>query len=383
MRNKLVLPLLGLLLGALIVGLAYQAWQAAPAAAQTRPIVWKMQTSFAAGTPLDLSFSALAKKVEEMSGGRLKWEVLPAGAIVAAFEVLDAVNRGILDGGGTVPAYWVGKSRAISLFGTGPSYGLNANELLAWEWYGGGQQLYNDLLQKKLGFNVVAFHFGPMPTQPLGWFRKPVRSLADIKGIKYRTVGLAADMYKAMGLAVVTLPGGEIIPALERGVIDAAEFNNPTDDKRLGFADVASYYVTRSFHQPVEYLEVIINKSKWDALPADLQAVVRYAVMAESADFTWRLLHSNAQDFDELVNQRGVKVIWAPEDILRAQLDAWDQVVARYSAEDPEFARIAGEIRKWASKVVPLRVSIQVDNRIAYEKYWKKEWEGKIFETFP
>ena len=176
-----------------------------------------------------------AKKVNDMTGGRLKIEVLPAGAVVKAFDLIDAVNKGTLDGGHGVAAYWYGKNTAYSLFGTGPSFGMDANMLLSWFEYGGGKQFYQDLHQNVMKFDVVGFIYGPMPTQPLGWFKKQVTSAADFKGLKYRTVGLSVDVFKEMGAAVVSLPGGEIVPALDRGLIDAAEFNNASSDRLLGF----------------------------------------------------------------------------------------------------------------------------------------------------
>lgn len=345
---------------------------AAPPAAQV--VTWKVQTAFPATSLAHISFVELAKKIEAMSGGRFKWEVLPGGAIVPAFEAADAAGKGVIDAAGYVPAYFVGKHAGASLFGTGPSFGMDANDLLAWEYYGGGWDLYQELLQKELKLNLVGFHFGPIPTQPLGWFRKPIRTADDMKGLKYRTVGLATEVYSQMGASVVSLPGGEIVPALERGVIDAAEWNNTTDDKNLGFPQVTKYYYLQSYHQPVEYLEILVNKDKWDALSPDLKNLVRYAIMAESADMQWRWIDLNSKDLIE-IQKLGVQIFMTPPDILKAQLDAWDKIIDKYTNDPqvgPFFKKVLDSQKAWASRVVPWKVQIYVPNVYAYEKYWKK-----------
>jgi TRAP-type mannitol/chloroaromatic compound transport system substrate-binding protein len=349
---------------------------AAPAPAARAPIVWRVQSTWSAADIFHQSFLDLAKKIDEMSEGRLKLEVLPAGAVVPAFELLDAVNRGALDGGHGVPAYWFGRHPAASLFGTGPSLGMDANDLLGWYYHGGGFDLYQELLQKEMGMKVVSFLYGPMPTQPFGWFKsKPITSAAELKGLKYRTVGLSAELFREMGAAVTILAGGEIVPAIERGVIDAAEYNNPTSDKILGFPDVAKVMMARSYHQPVESLELIIGKDKWDALPADLKAIVRYAVMAESADFSWKMLDRNSKDLEEMVERRGVRVVTTSPEILKVQLDTWDRIIDKHTKEPrtgPTFSKVLESQKAWAKRVVPLRQTIQVPNDMAYERYWKK-----------
>lgn len=389
--NKRVLPLIVALLMVGLLGFvtgcqeekaASPAPAAKPAAAPAAPapaaapIVWKAQSTWPAADIFHQSFLDLAKKIEEMSAGRLKLEILPSGAVVPTFEVLDAVNRGALDGGHGVPAYWFGRHPAASLFGTGPSFGMDANDLLGWFYYGGGFDFYQELVQKEMGMKVVSFLYGPMPTQPFGWFKKePIKSAADLKGLKYRTVGLSAELFREMGAAVTVLAGGEIVPAIERGTITAAEFNNPTSDKILGFPDVAKVLMVQSYHQPVESLELMINKDKWDALPADLKAVVRYAVMAESADFSWKMLDRNSKDLDEMVSRRGVQVVTTSPDILKIQLDTWDKIIDKYSKDakaGPFFSKVIASQKAWAKRVVPLRQQIQVPNDMAYNRYWKK-----------
>ncbi|MGQ0567925.1 MAG: TRAP transporter substrate-binding protein, partial [Armatimonadota bacterium] len=316
------------------------------------PIVWKIQSGFATRDELHVSFVDWAKKVDEMSGGRLKIDILPSGAVVGTFDIIDGVNRQVLDGGYAVPAYWFGRNVAFSLFGTGPSFGMDAIDILSWFYYGGGFDMYQDLLQREMRMNLVGFLLGPMPTQPFGWFRNPVLKAEQLKRTKYRTVGLSAELFKEMGASVVILPGGEIVPALERGVIDGAEFNNPTSDKALGFADVRKVYQLQSYHQPTESLEVLIHKSKWDPLPADLKAIVRGAIFAESADFQYKMIDRNSRDLEEFETKRGVRVFTTPKEVLEAQLDAWDKLIAKHSKENPTFAKILASQKAWAKRVV-------------------------------
>jgi TRAP-type mannitol/chloroaromatic compound transport system substrate-binding protein len=336
------------------------------------PITWKVQSGFATRDELNVSFVDWAKKVDEMAGGRLKIDVLPSGAVVGTFDIIDGVNRGVLDGGYAVPAYWYSRNPAFSLFGTGPSFGMDAVDVLSWFYYGGGFDMYQDLLQREMRMNVVGFLLGPMPTQPLGWFRTPIMNPDQLKRTKYRTVGLSADLFRELGASVVTLPGGEIVPALERGVIDGAEFNNPTSDMALGFADVRKVYMLQSYHQPVETLEFIINKGKWDPLPADLKAIVRGAVLAESADFQFKMIDRNSRDLEEFETKRGVRVFTTPRTVLEAQLNAWDKLIESNSRQNATFAKIVASQKEWAKRVVAWKLRVYVDNQPAFERYFKK-----------
>jgi TRAP-type mannitol/chloroaromatic compound transport system substrate-binding protein len=342
------------------------------ASAQTS-VTFKMQSTWPSKEIFHEIFEDWAKKVNDMSGGRLKIDILPAGAVVPAFELIEAVSRGTLDGGHGVPAYWFGRDRAASLFGTGPSFGLDAEGMLAWVHYGGGQELYNELLQQVLKFNVVSFFHGPMPTQPLGWFHKEIKAPEDLKDLRFRTVGLSATLFGEMGAAVKILPGGEIIPAMERGVLDAAEFNNTTSDKLLGFPDVRKTCMVQSYHQPCEYLELLVNKAKYDALPKDLQAIIKYAAMAQSADMTWKFYDRNSADMVELEEKRGVKFVITPKPVIEAQLKAWDKIISDESAKNPLFTKIIQSQRDWAARTVPWRQKIMVENNTAYDHYFQKK----------
>jgi TRAP-type mannitol/chloroaromatic compound transport system substrate-binding protein len=326
---------------------------------QQQVTTWKFQTSFGQRDLIHEMGVGWANKVQEMSGGRLKVDVLPAGAVVGAFDVIDGVHGGSLDAGMGVPAYWWGKKRAITLFGTGPNYGMDADGWLGWFYYGGGQELWTEFIQRKLNLNVVSFFFGPFPNQPLGWFKDEVRGPDDFKGLKFRAVGIAIDTYSALGATVIALPGGEVVPALERGTLDAAEFNNTTSDRTNGFQDVRKVLMTGSYHQPAEHPEVQINKSKYDALPKDLQAVVKYAAWAQSADMQWIFMDRNSKDYVEL-QKAGVRFIRTPRSVLEAQLRAWDEIIKKETAADPDFGRVLESQRAWAQRVSTWRAAVDM-----------------------
>ncbi len=249
-----------------------------------------------------------AKKVNDMTGGDLKIEVLPAGAVVPAFGLLDAVSKGTLDGGHGVLVYHYGKQNALALWGSGPAYGMDANTLLAWHKYGGGKELLNKLYAS-IGANVVSFPYGPMPTQPLGWFKKPITKTEDFKGLKFRTVGISIDVFTGLGAAVNALPGGEIVPAMDRGLLDAAEFNNASSDRLLGFADVSKVCMLQSYHQNAEQFEIMFNKTKYDALPEKMRAIIANAVEAASSDMSWKAIDRYSQDYIELQTKNNVQVL--------------------------------------------------------------------------
>ncbi len=344
---------------------------AMPQISRAETTVLKMQGSWGAGDIFNDYANEFVSRVNEMGGGRLKIQYLNAGAVVKAFEVQDAVNKGVLDAGHLVPAYWYGKNRAASLFGTGPCYGWDANQFLAW-FYGPGQKLYEELTQKVLGLNIVGWFLMPMPTQPLGWFKKEPKSPADLKGLKYRTVGLATNVMQAMGLKVTQLPGGEIIPAMEKGVIEAFEYNNPTSDRRFGAADVAKVYMLSSYHQPSEVLEIEFNKSKFDSLPKEQQAIIRHSVEAASSSNLWTAYEHYPKDLQALIHKDHVKVARTPESILKAQLDAWDKVVEQYDKQE-WFKKVTENQKAWAKDVTYYQLLNAHDTKLAYEHYFGKE----------
>jgi TRAP-type mannitol/chloroaromatic compound transport system substrate-binding protein len=334
------------------------------------PVVLKMQGAWGAKDIFNEMAEEYVKKVNEMAGGRLRIDYLVAGAVVKPFEVMDATSKGVLDGAHSVPVYWYGKSKVASLFGSGPINGMDAHQTIAWIYRGGGLALYNELLQK-LNLNVVGFFAMPMPTQPLGWFKKPIKSAAELKGLKYRTVGLAADLFQEMGAKVTQLPGGEIIPALERGVIDAFEFNNPTSDMRFGAQDVIKNYMMGSYHQAMEFFEIVFNKQKFNALPKDLQAILQYGVEAANSSNYWTAMDNYSRDLQDLVSKHKVAVIRTPKSIFEAQLKAWDVLTERLSKEDPFFAKVVESQRAFAKRVAYYIQLNEADYRLGYEHVFK------------
>jgi TRAP-type mannitol/chloroaromatic compound transport system substrate-binding protein len=306
------------------------------------------------------------KRVNEMAGGRLKIDYLLAGAVVKPFSVQDAVHEGVLDGAHTVPVYWYGKNKAASLFGSGPINGCNAEQTLSWIYQGGGLELYNELVQQILGLNIVGFFALPMPTQPLGWFKKKIESADDIKGLSYRTVGLAADLFQEMGASVKQLPGGEIIPAMEKGVIDAFEFNNPTSDSRFGAQDVSKIYMMGSYHQAMEFFEIMFNKTKYDSLPAEHQAILKYAAEAASTNNYAKAMDYYSADLQKLINEHGVQVHRTPDSVFDAQLKAWDTLTKNLT-QDAFFKKVVDSQQAWAKRVVYYAQLNTADFKRGYE----------------
>jgi len=310
-----------------------------------------------------------AKKVNDMTGGDLKIEVLPAGAVVPAFGLLDAVSKGVLDGGHGVLVYHYGKQTALALWGSGPGFAMDANMLLSWHRYGGGKELLAKLYES-IGANVVSFPYGPMPTQPFGWFKKPIAKPDDIKGLKFRTVGISIDVYTAQGAAVNALPGGEIVSAMDRGLLDAAEFNNATSDRVLGFPDVSKVCMLQSYHQNAEQFEITFNKDKYNALPDKMKAIIANAVDAASADMSWKAVDRYSKDYAELQTKDNVKFYKTPDAILKQQLEVYDEVVKKKSAENPLFKEILQSQIAFARRATQWEQDTVVSRRMAYDHYF-------------
>jgi TRAP-type mannitol/chloroaromatic compound transport system substrate-binding protein len=310
-----------------------------------------------------------AKKVNDMTGGDLKIEVLPAGAVVPAFGLLDAVSKGVLDGGHGVLVYHYGKQTALALWGSGPGFGMDALMLLSWHKYGGGKELLAKLYES-VGANVVSFPYGPMPTQPLGWFKKPITKAEDMKGLKYRTVGISIDVFTAMGAAVNALPGGEIVSAMDRGLLDAAEFNNASSDRALGFADVSKVCMLQSYHQNAEQFEITFNKTKYDGLPEKMRAIISNAVEAASADMSMKAIDRYSKDYVELQTKDNVKFYKTPDAILKQQLEIYDEVVKKKSAENPLFKEILQSQLAFAERTTRWEQDTVVSRKMAFDHYW-------------
>jgi len=304
-----------------------------------------------------------------MTGGDLKIEVLPAGAVVPAFGLLDAVSKGVLDGGHGVLVYHYGKQTALALWGSGPGFAMDANMLLSWHRYGGGKELLAKLYES-IGANVVSFPYGPMPTQPFGWFKKPIAKAEDIKGLKYRTVGISIDVFTAMGAAVNALPGGEIVSAMDRGLLDAAEFNNATSDRVLGFPDVSKVCMLQSYHQNAEQFEITFNKDKYNALPEKMKAIIANAVDAASAEMSWKAIDRYSKDYAEMQSKDNVKFYKTPDAILKQQLEVYDEVVKKKSAENPLFKEILQSQLAFAKRTTQWEQDTVVSRKMAYDHYW-------------
>ena len=343
---------------------------AAPAVVTAQsPVVIKMQTSWPA-SDIWMDFAReYITRVEAMSAGRITIDLQPAGAIVGAFQVMDAVHDGVIDAAHTVAAYWYGKHKGASFFGTGPVFGGDGTSMLGWFYKGGGQELYRELTQDILGLNVYGWFGFPMPAQPFGWFKDPVTTVADIQGFKYRTVGLAADLMQKLGMSVAQLPGGEIVPAMERGVIDAYEFNNPSSDLRFGSADVAKNYFLSSYHQASEAFEFLFNRDFFDNLDDDLKAILQYSVEAANTSNSYSALDNYSADLLRLENELGVTVHRTSTDILGAQIVAWDELIAELEADD-YMKRVMDSQRAWVERVSYYEIMNSPDYTLAYEHYF-------------
>jgi len=342
-----------------------------PMVSRAQTMVLKMQGSWGAKDIFNEYAEDYVKRVNEMGGGRLVIDYLVSGAVVKAFQVQDAVNKGVLDAAHSVSVYWYGKSKVASLFGTGPVFGQNAHQGLAWIYFGGGLELYNELL-KALGLNIVGFFSFPMPTQPLGWFKERITDAKQLVGLKYRTVGLAADLFQAMGTKVTQLPGGEIVPALERGVIEAFEFNNPTSDRSFGAQDVSKVYMLGSYHQAAEFFEIMFNRKKYNQLPAEHKAILRYAAEASSSYSYWRGQDRYSEDLLWLRDKAGVNIYRTPQSVMEEQLKAWDKILPNLE-KDPFFKKVVASQKAFAHRVAYYELLNSCDYKLAFNHYFPGE----------
>lgn len=358
-----------LAVGAATVGSAGAAIGAPAIVQSSKPIVLKFQSTWPTRDIFNEFAQDFAKKVNDMSGGELRIDVFPTNSVVPAFGIQNAVHKGLLDGGHGVPTYWHDRHPAFSLFGSGPSFGMSANQILAWMHYGGGDQLYNELVQKEMSLNIQGFLYGPLTAQPLGWFKKRIEGLGDLKDMRFRAVGLAAQVFQELGMNPTALQPADIVPWMDKGLIDAAEFNNPSSDRNLGFPNVASICMIRSFHQSAEVFEVIFNKDRFDALSFELRSIIKYALQASSADLSWKTADRFSRDFDEMRSKQGVRYLVTPDDILQAQLQAWRKIVTRESASSSIFRRIIESQKRFAKRVVGFELDVSPSSKMAYD-FW-------------
>jgi TRAP-type mannitol/chloroaromatic compound transport system substrate-binding protein len=343
---------------------------AAPSIAKAQgPISMRFQSTWPSKDIFHEYALDYAKKVNDMTGGDLKIEVLPAGAVVPAFGLLDAVSTGTLDGGHGVLVYHYAKQTALALWGSGPAYAMDANMLLAWHRYGGGKELLAKLYSS-IGANVVSFPYGPMPTQPLGWFKKPITKAEDFQGVKFRTVGISIDVFTGLGAAVNALPGGEIVSAMDRGLLDAAEFNNASSDRVLGFPDVSKVCMLQSYHQNAEQFEILFNKTKYDALPDKMKAIIANAAEAAGQEMSWKAIDRYSKDYEELQTKHNVKFYKTPDSVLQKQLDIYDQIVEKKSAENPLFKEIVASQLAFAKRATQWEQDTVVSRRMVYNHFF-------------
>jgi TRAP-type mannitol/chloroaromatic compound transport system substrate-binding protein len=286
------------------------------------------------------------------------------------------VSSGTLDGGHGVAVYHYGKAPALALWGSGPGFAMDANMLLAWHKYGGGKELL-DKLYGSIGANVRSFLYGPMPTQPLGWFKKPVTRPDDLKGVKFRTVGISIDVFTALGAAVNALPGGEIVAAMDRGLLDAAEFNNASSDRLLGFADVSKICMLQSYHQNAEQFEILFNKGKFDALPEKMRAIISNAVEAASQDMSWKAIDRYSKDYVEMQEKDKVRFYKTPDAVLQRQLEVYDEVVKKRAGESPVFKEIILSQIAFAERATRWEQDTVVNRRMAFDHYFGKNAAAK------
>lgn len=344
------------------------------ARAQT-PIRWRFQSTWPARFLYQEVAVDWTKKVDEMSGGMLKIEMMPAGSVVPALQIIDAANQGVLDGGHGLPGFWFGKNTAFGLYGAGPDFGMDGNQMLGWIEYGGGAELYAEI-QQSAKLNLKSFLLGPVPSEPMGWFNKEIRTVDDLKGLRFRTAGLAVDMFRELGMSPVQMAPPDIIPALDRGLLDAAEFASATDDRVMGFPDVAKFYLQKSYHMSNNICEVMINRRRYEALPEELKTVLKYAAQAATSDMHMKNMHRMSKDYLELQADGKVKTYSTPEPILKAQLEAWSKVIEKRSAENALFAKIIESQMAWARRVVYWHNEVTPSSDLAYAHYFKQGPKG-------
>lgn len=339
--------------------------------AQTTTI--KMQTAWSEEHIYQEMARQYAESVKAMSAGKIKITLYNTGAVVKTFQLQEAVHKGVLDGAHTVTAYWYGKHKAASLFGTGPIFGANALQLLAWIHRGGGKEFYRELVQDILNLNLVGFFTHPFPTQPLGWFKEEIRNIDQLKNLKYRTVGLAADVMQEMGLDVLQIPGNGIIPALERGALDAFEYANPTSDREFGAQKVSKFYMMGSYHQAAEFFEIIFNKDMFESLPKEHQAILEYAADAVNIYSYSLAIDRHSKDLELLMTEDGVNVYRTPQSIMDEQLKSWDKVLVDLM-KDPFFKKVVDSQKEWTKRVA----FYELINTADFKRAYMHHFPGKI-----
>ena len=353
-------------LGALAVSAALSI----PAMAQNK--VLKMQASWPASATIYDQFVHFTKRVEQMSGGRLKIEPMPGGQIVPPFEVLDATHKKVIDGAHSWPGYWVGRNKAAVLFTGGPGgpFGMDHIDYMSWMWHGGGFDMFQKFYRETLKMNVFSIPMHTASPQALGWFKKKIENVADFKGMRCPETGIAQEVFNEMGMRTINMPGGEIMPAAERGVIDCAEWVGGIEDLRFGFHTIWKFHYAPSLHEPVSIGELMINGDVWKDLSPDLQEIVKGAAW-ETLFWYWaKWQRMNAEALEEFKTKHGVNVVTTPPEIHQEFLAAWDRVAKRESDKNPIFKEVYESLRKWASVTVPAKRQYFPAYSVAADYYW-------------
>ena len=338
----------------------------------------KMQASWPTTLTLYDNFKMFADRMDKMTGGRVKIETMPAGTIVPAFEVLDATNKKVIDGHHSWAGYWVGKNKTGILFTGGPggTFGMDYIDVIGWLYHGGGLELYQQYYKEVLKLDVVPIPVLPAGPQAFGWFKRPIKNLADFKGLKCRQTGIAAEIFTEMGMRIVNMPGGEIMPAAERGVIDCAEWVGGVEDLRFGFHNIWKYHYTPSLHEVVTIGEVVFNGDVWRKLPPDVQEIAK-AAATETLVKWWALWQKqNADAIEELQTKHKVQILKTPDDIMIDFLKAWDRIAARESEKDPFFKKVLESQKAYAAKVVPAKRFMFPAYSFAANYYWPEKKPG-------
>jgi TRAP-type mannitol/chloroaromatic compound transport system substrate-binding protein len=342
----------------------------ASALAQTTNV--KMQATWPASLTLYENFTYFVDRLNKISGGSLKVDAMPAGQVVPAFEVLDATHKKVLDGAHAWSGYWVGKNKTAILFTGGPggTFGMDMIDAIGWMYHGGGIDLAQEFFQKELRLNVHWIPILPSGPQAFGWFKRPIKNLADFKGMKCRQTGMAAEVWQRMGMQTVNMPGGEIIPSAQRGVIDCAEWVGGVEDLRLGFHNVWKYHYTPGMHENVTIGEVLINGDVWKAMPPQHQEMMK-TVAAETFLVWWsKWQRQNADAIRELQDKHGVRILRTPPDILTEFLKTWDTIAAEEGQKNPFFKKVHDSQRTYASFVVPAKRFMFPPYSFAANYYW-------------
>ena len=344
-------------------------------AQQPAPRTLKMQSTWPASSTLQENFKFFAERVDKLTGGQLKIETMAGGQVVPPFEVLDATHKKVLDGAHAVSYYWIGKHKATTLFASTPAgpFGMDHMDFLGWMYEGGGLEMYWEMYQKEMKLNVIAFPILPSSPQAFGWFKRPIKNLADFKGMKCRQTGIVAEIFQKMGMQTVNMPGGEIVPSAQRGVIDCAEWVGGIEDLRLGLPQVFKYHYVPGMHEPSVFGELLINNDVWTSLPAQQQEAIRSATIETIVRWSIRWQKQNADAMEEMRTKYGTVILRTPPDILIAFLKAWDEMAREESAKNPFFKKVLDSQREYASKVVPAKRFLYPPYSFAANYYWPEK----------